>query len=290
MIRFARVPVGSGGPVSCRECGGEAEPASYAPAADVVSQVREVAEAWSGGTGPNVMLAGPEPFEHPALPDIVNGSIEAGIARLGAETDGAALGNPRNASGAIAAGVRHVRLVLLGSPGLHDSLTGTPGACEAAQAGARTFVGAAAVHGANVSVTARVPVCPHNIEEVPAAVGVAAGSGCGAVMVSVGPEVDLAVAAPWLTAACDTGVVNAVWVELEGVPFCMLPGHEMHAACLVRPADGAKVDACAGCALDGVCAGGPEGAGPPTLTALRPPADAQDLAGRMAELGRRVGW
>ena len=85
-------------------------------------------------------------------------------------------------------------------------------------------------------------------------------------------------AVPWLKAACDTGVVNGVWVDVEGVPFCLLPAHALHVASCVREVAGAKPPTCAECPLDAVCGGGVPEAGASVLGSFRVPPDAEALA------------
>ena len=280
MIEFAEVALGTGGGVLCERCHGKAAPAKYSPTADVVSRVsRAVAES-TARPGPNVALTGPEPFGHPELPAIVSGAVAAGVSRLRIDTDASALRSPENASGVLAAGARHFRVTLLGgSPGLHDVLSGSPGALDAALEGIAVLRDAVSGEGATVSLTALVPTCRHNLRDLPAIAAVAVEAGMDVIRLRIedgGGEV--AAGAPWITAACDTGVVNGVWVEIEGAPFCALPEHALHLSDVVRGRIGAKAPACAECALDPVCGGAPAGAGADALASLSPPPSAGRLA------------
>jgi hypothetical protein len=218
------------------------------------------------------------------LPRIVAGVTEAGCARLAVDTDAVALLSPANAGGALVAGVRNVRFTLLaGTEGVHDALAGTPGVFDAVRDGVRSYLSAAGAQGFAVSVTALVPVCRHNANDLPAAVGVAVESGADRVEVRVvDGGMDLAQAIPWITAACDTGVVNGVWVEVEGVPFCLMPGYDLHLADVVLARAGMKQPACGECALDDVCGGAPEGASTDQLAALTAPTFAATLAAQVA--------
>jgi hypothetical protein len=215
------------------------------------------------------------------LPAIVSGTIEAGVSRLRLEVDGGAFARPGNAEGALGAGVRHVQVTLLGgTEGIHDALAGGPGAFDAAIAGMAAFGAAVETAGVDAVATVLVPVCRHNVGDLPAAVGAAVGIGATSVLLRVEDGgIDLAAATPWLLAACDTGVVNRVWVEVEGVPFCMLPGYDLHLASTVRSAPGTKpAPVCSTCALDAVCSGGPVGASAETMSPFAPPEGAERLA------------
>jgi hypothetical protein len=180
------------------------------------------------------VLCGPEPFNHPELPAIVVGCIERGVARLGIETDAGALSVPGNAVGALRAGVRHFRVRMLGSPDetLTDALSGRPGLAHAAWDGVRTALEAADSLGVTVVVTVVMPVCRHSLAALPAAVARFAAMGAHAVrLTSAGPLPPSAEAR--IAAACDTGMVNHLWVETDG----LLPLPSTHALHAVRGED-----------------------------------------------------
>lgn len=280
MIRFAEVTVGQGSGPSCTRCHGKREPYAYRSVEDVAHEIKALCDAWSEGTGPNVRLTGPEPFGHPQLPSLISAAAAAGCARIGVDTDAVALQSEGNARGALATGVRHVRFSLLGgSAGLHDALAGTPGLLDATMAGIAAYRSIAAQESTSVCVTAVVPVCRHNVHDVPAAAGLALSAGVDAILLRLEDGgLDLAASAPWLTAACDTGVVNGVWVEVEGLPFCVAREHALHLSDVVRARAGAKGSACERCALDSLCAGAPQGASADQLRELAPPPDAVRLA------------
>jgi hypothetical protein len=285
VLRFVSVSLGTGRQARCGRCHGPAPEVAYRSAAEMAPLIAEAVAA-AEAPGPNVELTGPEPFDHPELPAIVASAARQGVARLKLDTDATALARPGNADGCIAAGVRHVRVVLLGgSPGIHDALAGAVGAFDAALTGIRAFVDAGAEADTMVHVTALVPVCRHNVHDLVSVVVAAVGAGADAVTLMLDDTgLDLAAAAGWLTAACDTGVVNAVWVEVEGAPFCLLPGYELHLVDVVGPRPGSKVAACRSCALDRVCGGGPAGASADTLAALAPPAGAAELSRKVSKV------
>ncbi len=229
MIRFSEIAVGSGGGVRCMRCH-PVRPDEFDPVEEVVARIQNAAATWVGRPGPNVALGGAEPFGHPALPDLVAAAMRSGVQRLRLDTDAGAMRSPNNAAGVLSAGVRHVRFTVLGgTPGLHDALAGTPGGLDATSAGIGMFGDAAAAQGTRVCVTALVPVCRHNVHDVPAAVGSAVAIGADSVVIRVELSAgDLAAAARWVMSACDTGVVNGAWVSVEGMPGALLPGYGLH--------------------------------------------------------------
>ncbi len=280
MIRFADIPVGSGGETRCSRCHGESGEVSYRPAAEIAAEIAMVCELWDELPGPNVALTGADPFGHPDLPALVGAAVEAGCRRLCLATDAVALRSPQNAGGSLMAGVRHLRWTILGgTPGVHDVLVGTPGALDLSVEGVRSFLSIASEETIPVSVTAVVPVCRHNVHDLPAAAGLAVDAGADRVLLRLDDGgLDLPAALPWIVAACDTGVVNGVWVEVEGVPFCLLPGYDLHLADAVRQRPGAKPPVCSECALDAVCGGAPAGASADQLATLAPPVSAERLS------------
>jgi MoaA/NifB/PqqE/SkfB family radical SAM enzyme len=173
---------------------------------------------------------------------------------------------------------------LLGSTAaLHDGLADRDGAFASTLRGVKTFIETAAEEAISVHVTARVPVCRHNLHDVPSTVISAAEAGASAVYLIIeDTDLDLRAAAPWLEAACDSGVVNSAWVDVEGMPVGLALGWELHLASLYRSVAGAKSSRCATCALNDVCGGAVRGATNAVVSSFRPPADAHRLAERIA--------
>lgn len=227
MLEFAHIAVGTGVGLACTRCVPPVE-ADYLSAALVIASIQAVAEGWSGGPGPNVILGGPEPFAHPELPAIVAAAVAAGVERICLETDGGALSVPANATGVLRAGVRHLRVRLLaGEAVLADELSGLRGRTGDALTGIDAFLAAADAEAVRVTVTAVVTVCQHNLSSLPATVATLARHGLHAVrLLSTGSLPDDAEAV--LAAACDTGMVNQLWVEAD--PALPLPSsHTLHA-------------------------------------------------------------
>jgi hypothetical protein len=291
VLHFTEVRLGPGEGTRCELCHGPAETRAYTSASILTSLIAQ-AVLDAQATGPNVAFTGPEPFDHPELPSVVGMAASAGVARLRIDTDATALSNAANAAGSVAAGVRQLRVTLLGgSPGTHDALFGKPSAFEAALMGMRAFVRAGDEADVAISLTALVPVCRHNVRDLPAVVAVAGEAGADSVLLRIDDGgVDLGAALPWLTAACDTGVVNGVWVEVEGLPYCMAPDATLHLADTVRERDGSHGPRCGECPLAEVCAGGPVDASADTLASLVPPAGAAKLAARILLARGEGSW
>lgn len=233
MIRFIEIPLGRGVGCSCVRCTPRTDP-QFDSAEVIGARVADAVAMWSDGPGPNVFFAGPEPFAHPELPALIAGVAGMGIQRVCLRTDAGALSIPGNAGGVLAAGVRHIQVVMLaGSAEAHDTLTGRTGLFDAATAGVAAFLAAAHASRENVAITGLVPACAHNVPELPAAVAALARAGAVSIEIAASPQ-SLGVRgfSDWTSAAVDTGLVNGVWVHLSGALPAAASVSELHG---VRP-------------------------------------------------------
>jgi len=274
--------LGAGGTLGCRRCQ-ESSSESLRNASEIIADLRDAVGAWDNSPGPNISLTGAEPFHHPSIAEIVASCVEMGAQRIRLDSDSSALGSPDTAKSVIAGGVRHLQFTLLGSvASIHDSLCETPGAFENTIRGVKTFAESANEADIPVQVSVSVPVCRHNLHDIPSIVTTAAKAGASLVRIAlVDGRLQLPTAAPWIGAACDTGIVNATWVEVEGMPFGPASGWELHLASIYRPVVGAKTAVCEPCALNDVCGGATWGAGDSVVAAFHVPADADAFASRV---------
>ncbi|MBN2247221.1 MAG: hypothetical protein JW733_00830 [Coriobacteriia bacterium] len=220
MIDLVPIAVGSGSPAGCTRC---------APIPDAAYlSVSDIAAALAAARGTHgVALVGPEPFSHPELPRVIAACRDAGFKRIALETDGSALAVHGNAPGVLHAGVRHLWVRVLGAhDAAHDERIGRPGRGAAARAGCAAYRAAALEMGRAVVVTAVVPVCRHTLPELHAIVAECGARGFDAVrLVSTGPL--SASAEAMIEAACDTGMVNRIWVSTDG-SLPLPASHRLH--------------------------------------------------------------
>lgn len=227
MLEFVQVAVGEGMPLGCARCAAPVQP-KYLPADEVIASVRAVAGAWDSAPGPNIVLGGPDPFGHPELPALIAACVAAGAERIALETDAAALSVPANADGVLRAGVRHLLVRVLDTDTTRgDAAGGRPGRTRDAIAGIRAYLSVAGESGVPVAVTATVPVCRHTAGTLSSSIAVLASLGVHAVRLV--PSSNCAGVTPALiAAACDTGMVNRLWVEVD--PALPVPdSHALHA-------------------------------------------------------------
>ena len=245
MLHFAEIPLGSCGNRTCRRCHG-ADGQVLRAAAEVLADIERAVAAWSIGPGPNVAFTGIEPFDHPELTTLIRAAASKGARRIRIDSNAHAIATPATARAAVEAGVRHLQFGLLGSTAeLHDSLAGDPGAFERTLAGVHAFAREAGAAGANIQVSARIDACRHNARDLPAMVAAAVRAGASYVRLSVAGGGLNVSAAPYIEAACDTGMVHATWVAVEGVPREAARGWELHLESVYPPADAEKPDASA---------------------------------------------
>jgi molybdenum cofactor biosynthesis enzyme MoaA len=225
MLRFARVEVGDGRPRGCARCAQPAH-ASYRPLAEVARAIDGLAAGWSDAPGPNIVLTGPEPFAHPELPGLVAACVRSGVQRIAVETDGSALAVDDNASGLLSAGVRHLLVrVLAADAATGDACGERPRLVQAARTGIAAYLAAASEAGHTVAVTAVIPVCRHNVHALPASVASIATWGVHGVRLVSADQMP-ANGMALVQAACDTGMVNRLWVEASG--FSLPASHSLH--------------------------------------------------------------
>lgn len=223
MLAFAEVPIG-GAAIRCRRCpGGEVSP--DAPVAAIADGVRRAA----GRSGGCVALAGGDLLAREDWTEVLAASLGTGARRLRVDV-GPSLSEPGLAARALSHGVRHVRVsVLTVDPDAGDSLAGIPGCAEAVLGGVDAFVGAADAMGIRAAAGALVPVCRHNLHDLPATVTALAEAGTAMIELRVtDPSLPAAPTAPWLAAAADSGTVNRAWVMIAGFPADALPGYGLH--------------------------------------------------------------
>lgn len=213
MIRFAEVKIGDGPSTTCARCAARLPAVVMRDRDTIAAGLREIAAKWCDGVGPNVAFTGAEPFAHPDLPALIGTAVQSGFSRVRLDTDAGALSVAGNAPGVIAAGVRHINVMMLASGEAHDTLSARPGLYTAVVAGVAAFLDAAASAGVAACVTGRVPVCVHNVERVCDAVSALASMGAVSIELDgLGSELSAEV----VGSARETAVVQQAWLDVPG--------------------------------------------------------------------------
>ncbi|MBS3957373.1 MAG: hypothetical protein KGZ40_07580 [Clostridiales bacterium] len=229
VLSFGRVAVGWGEAVSCGQCApaslsGTAA-AGYRPAEEIIA---ELIAARSVDLSAGVLFTGLEPLAHPALPRIISAATDAGVERIGISTSAALFIAGGNATGAIGAGVRVIEIPLLGpDAATHDAYAGQKGAFEASRAGVGRFRDAAEETEVRVAVRGRVDVCAHTTPILPQVIVTFASWGAASVELRVRGSLPRS-AIEQVHAACETGMVNGVWVAVAALDTEFLGKGALH--------------------------------------------------------------
>ncbi|MCL4553914.1 MAG: hypothetical protein M1617_00735 [Actinobacteria bacterium] len=219
MLRFEVVPVGRGDIKPCPRCPRPVDPHYYDPG-DLDAKLSGVAAGWGSAPGPNVVLAGPEPLNHPRLPELVRLAVDRGVKRLGLRTDAAGLTVGRNAEGVIASGVRHLHVVCPGD--VLGPTTGHTGASRSL-AGILAFTEAAEQSRVEVAIVGIVPVCAHNLHLLPEVVAMLASKGARLIRLEIASSaIDEDELAEWCVSAFHTGILSGAWVDVPDAPPSVL--------------------------------------------------------------------
>ena len=167
MITFQELLIGKGGETSCRLCARKIDEGVPAPLSDIEQRITEIVSQSEEATSLSVMMTGFEPFMHPDLVQIVSALTHAGVRQIGMRTNGRALGNPQAAQGCIDAGVRVFEIPFFaGSAELSDRLSGIPGLFQTSQAGVKQVIESSSNLQVKTFVSALIPLCSHNRDEL----------------------------------------------------------------------------------------------------------------------------
>lgn len=227
MLTPSRVAVGHGGRAMCALCA-RATDAVYDPMPIVAGRIDEAVHALTGPAG--ILLGGADAFGHPQLPQLIAHAVERGVTRIGVETDGDPLTAGDNAAGIIHAGVRRFEVrILTVDATLGERLYARRDQGMLALRGITECVAAARYAGAAIAVSAVVPVCAHNLDDLAPTVAALAAAGVAGVRLDAAGSPTTAHTQACLCAACDTGMVDGIWVDVVG-DVALPASHLLHAA------------------------------------------------------------
>jgi hypothetical protein len=231
MLAFCDIPLGRGEEAACLRCAGSRPRSS----GETIEPEARIDSALDDAPGVGVFFSDVGGLDHPDLPHLAANAARAGASRIAVRTSGRSLADPGAAASLLESGVRIVEVVFLGSSEqTHDALTGVQGAFEAAAAGVGNLRSAADALGEKVAVRGRVPVCRHNVQDLPATVMCLAGLGVSSIVLACDSALEARRSIDWIAAACDTGTVNRVWVAVSGMDEGVLGEKALHAVDVIR--------------------------------------------------------
>lgn len=204
------------------------------------------------GSIDSLEIVGGEPMQYEELDVVVEEARQRGWRRIKLLTNGRAFSNPQVAIDATQAGVRVFELKLAGSmPQVHEAVTRSPGSFIETAEGIVNLRNVKMPKEVKAFVGLRVPVGELNFQYVPHLAAFAVQVGVDRLTLSFDdPNARMSDVAPLLKAAIDVGLVNALWVQTEGVPLCMMGGYEHHVHEAIGTVEGQRErrDPCSSCA------------------------------------------
>jgi hypothetical protein len=87
---------------------------------------------------------------------------------------------------------------------------------------------AAARAGIPLLLCGHIPVCEHNLRDVPNAIVELGAAGASAVKLEVDPATLPSSAGRWIDASVESGLVNNIWVSVEGGTFAEIDDRPIH--------------------------------------------------------------
>ncbi|MDY0088549.1 MAG: hypothetical protein RBS78_08400 [Coriobacteriia bacterium] len=182
------------------------------------------------GAPAGVLFTNADSTELDVLAALVRRAVRSDITRIGIRTSGRILRQEQDAMSLVSAGVRVAEVAFAGPDSSeHDALIGVPGSFDVAAGAIRAFSTAAKGLGVRAAIRSRIPVCAHNLHLIPATVMACAEMGVSSMLLVCEPSLDPRRSVEWISAACDTGTVNRVWVAVSGVSAEALGGLALHA-------------------------------------------------------------
>lgn len=224
MLAFHEVSLGGSGEIACTRCAVRAHEEPRTSDA-MESPDRALADIGTAG----VLFTHTGDVERDALISWVRRAVTSGASRIGIRTSGRLLRNEQDAIGLVDAGVRLAEVTFMGpEASQHDVFVGAAGSFDAAVGAVRAFSEAAETLGVRLAVRSRIPVCAHNLQIVPETVMACAQMGVSSMLLVCDPSLDPRRSVEWVSAACDTGTVNRVWVAVTGMPADSLGALALH--------------------------------------------------------------
>jgi hypothetical protein len=212
----------------------------------------------------NIVLVGGEPLVHKDVLSLITAARKRGAIRIKVVTNGRELADWNLLERLLEKGCRIFEIKIFGSsPAVHDTMTGKRGSFEEAVQGMANLEAASRSEdfADAVFVTARIEIGRINLQDLAAAMGLAASFGVDRIVFARRwTDFPLAEGARIVSNVMRTATLNRIWTMSEGFPPCLMKGSERHLLELIRPTlhNGEKPAACRTCVCRDVCSGPPK--------------------------------
>ncbi len=177
-------------------------------------------------TEENVALYGGDPTLRSDLFEIIRAARLDGYRRIKLLTNGRAFSDIQFLDQILKAGCNLFEITLWGSnPSLHDYLTQTSGSFWETIRGLENLAGLAD----NKFVCIRIPVCKENYSDLENCVTTALNFGINRIILSFQDHhLAFQQVLPHINNAINISIFNRIWIQTEGIPFCIMNGLEQH--------------------------------------------------------------
>jgi sulfatase maturation enzyme AslB (radical SAM superfamily) len=177
-------------------------------------------------TEENVALYGGDPTLRSELFEIIRAAKRDGYRRIKLLTNGRAFSDIQFLDQIMKAGCNLFEITLWGSnPSLHDSLTQTSGSFWETIRGLENLAGLAD----DRFVCIRIPVCKENHSDLENCVTTALSFNVNRIILSLQDDrLSFQQILPHIKNAINISIFNRIWIQTEGIPFCIMQGLEQH--------------------------------------------------------------
>jgi hypothetical protein len=203
----------------CLHCSIREKDSSKSDLSSILSSLKEKTEE-------NVALYGGDPTLRSDLLEIIREARGDGYRRIKLLTNGRAFSNMQLVDQIMKAGCNLFEITLWGSnPSLHDYLTQTSGSFIETIRGLENLAGLAD----NRFVCIRIPVCRENHSDLENCVTTALNFNVNRIILSFQDNsLSFKQVLPHINNAINISIFNRIWIQTEGIPFCIMQGLEQH--------------------------------------------------------------
>lgn len=203
----------------CLHCSIREKDSSKTDLSSILSSLKENPEE-------NVALYGGDPTLRSDLPEIIREARRDGYKRLKILTNGRAFSDIQFLGQIMKAGCNLFEITLWGSnPSLHDHLTQSSGSFRETVRGLENLAGLSE----DRFVCVRIPVCKENHPDLENCVSTALNFSINRIILSFhDSRLSFQQALPHINNAINISIFNRIWVQTEGIPFCIMQGLEQH--------------------------------------------------------------
>lgn len=254
MLNYARIFVGGQCNNDCIYCKQKDSRESLIQEA-ILSQLNSFKER------DNLEIFGGEPTLRSDLLKLVRAVKKVGYNRIKLVTNARILADWNGASTLVAEGAYFFEVKIWSADSsIHDVITKVQGSLNQTILGIQNLRRVTRLNDRDFKayIALRIPLCRDNYRTVEETIRVLLPLGIDRVIISlIDSRLPFEEAAYFVHQACESGILNKVWVQTEGLPFCLMEGFEHHISEVFNQVNEgyAKPKTCSQCVYNQVCLG-----------------------------------